>query len=499
MTQAITSPDWAESSDDDDGVQPRVRGLLDRMDPRIVGLLTVLGFGLPAIGYFYVLSRYSLNTIVGDQFDDLNVIRNSYAHLFDWSSLWAPHNENRLFFPNLIVEVLARTTHFNVQVEEYLGALMLMAATALLIWAHKRRSPSSPWLYYCPVVFLLLSIVQWQNTLWGFQMAWYLVLLCLAGCLVLLDRAILGWVAFVCALAVGVIGSFSSLQGLIIWPAGLILLYHRRRHWPFVTGWIAVGIGSAVLYFHNFNSAAGPRPNFPLEHPLLMTRFFLLLVGDILGVPLSSAHPTNDAVMLFGLIVVGVAVVTVLLYGFRRDEDGPGPIGIALICYGLLFGLTVTQGRLIYGYVGAGASRYTTFDLLILVGIFFAVLGRAPVRNRAKNFAGEPTTVAPHWALRLSWTATYNWLQNAGLKVARWLVLGLIVVQILAGFHYGPTGAKNNYVFKAQGAELLKNFKRSPNSQLQYYLYVFESPAWIRMQAQFAEEHHLSLFDESGP
>jgi hypothetical protein len=104
-----------------------------------------------------MVGRYSVNVIVDDQFDDVTVIGHTYVHLFDWSALWAQHNENRIFFPNLIVVLLARTTHFNIQVEEYLSAVMLLVATTLLIWAHKRRSPTTPWLYYCPVALLSFS------------------------------------------------------------------------------------------------------------------------------------------------------------------------------------------------------------------------------------------------------------------------------------------------------------------------------------------------------
>ena len=46
---------------------------------------------------------------------------------------------------------------------------------------------------------------------------------------------------------------------------------------------------------------------------------------------------------------------------------------------------------------------------------------------------------------------------------------------------------------------MLQNFNHSPNSEVQYYLYVFEPASWIRMQARFAEAHHLSLFDGDGP
>ena len=160
-------------------VVTRVR-LVDRFDPRLINALTVFGFAAPVIGYFWMLWDYAVNVVVGDQWDDVAVIGRSYHHLFDWSSLWAQHNETRIFFPNLIVLALSRTTHFDVRTEEFLSALMLVVAVTLLILIHKRRSPSTPWLYYCPVAILTFSISQFEDSLWGFQLAWYLVLLCLA-------------------------------------------------------------------------------------------------------------------------------------------------------------------------------------------------------------------------------------------------------------------------------------------------------------------------------
>jgi hypothetical protein len=203
VTDSIPDLVNLELGDDPELVVPDRKRIVDRMDPRLVNLLTGLGFGLPVFGYFYLLIRYSLNVIVGDQWVDITVINRSYSHIFDWGSLWAPHNENRIFFPNIIVVLLAHTEHFNIQVEEFLGAIMLIVATGLLIWAHKRRSPSCPWLYDCPVAFLTLSVAQWQNTLWGFQMAWYLVLLSLAAVIVLLDRGDLTWPIFAFAVAAG--------------------------------------------------------------------------------------------------------------------------------------------------------------------------------------------------------------------------------------------------------------------------------------------------------
>ena len=59
--------------------------IVDRIDPRLVRLLTVLGFGLPLIGYLWLLVRYSVNTMYADQWSDVTVIKQSYAQFFPLS------------------------------------------------------------------------------------------------------------------------------------------------------------------------------------------------------------------------------------------------------------------------------------------------------------------------------------------------------------------------------------------------------------------------------
>ena len=243
----------------------RQRRFIDRFDPTLVNVVTVLGLGIPVLVYFWLIHHYSVNVISGDQWDNMTVIRHSYSNLFDWSVYWAQHNEHRIFFPNLVVVLLSRTTHLNIQFEEYLSGLMLTVATAQIIWAHKRRSPSTPWLYYCPVGLLAFSVVQFGNTLWGFQMSWFLVLLALTTALFLLDRAILGWLTLIGAIAAGVVGSFSSFQGLLIWPTGLVLLVIRRRAWPLAGAWALAGVGSIAFYFYDYTDYT---TWYAWEHPL---------------------------------------------------------------------------------------------------------------------------------------------------------------------------------------------------------------------------------------
>jgi hypothetical protein len=476
------------------------RRLIFGLNPRAATALTVLGFGLPLVAYFWFLQHYSLNAVLADQWSDVNVIKASYVHFFPWGPMWVQHFENRVFFPNIIVVLLAHTVAFNIQVEEFLSGIMLVLATIFIILAHRRRSPSTPWLYYCPVAILSLSIVQYGNTMWGFQLAWYMVLLSLAGTLLILDRVTLTWVALVGALVVAIVGSYSSLQGLIIWPMGLVLLYYRRRTLAQIGVWVVVAIADAVVYFHNFDFATSSLyPQYAREHLFEALKFYLFAIGDVVGKPvgLGTSNPDNVIVILFGLAIVVLAVGTVLICGLRRDERTGSPIGIALIVYGLLFAAMTTQGRAFLGLGAASFSRYTTFDILVLVGIYLALLDRKRVHSvRAdlmdNSSASEPssTSVQPEPIAR----GAGGWVDRVALPCARIVLLAAILVQIPLGIHYGLQGGKNQYAFNLKGATVLRNIDQASNSEVRYYLYFLEPVSTVREQARVLEEHHLSLF-----
>lgn len=472
--------------------------IVDHLDRRLVNLLTPLGFALPVAGYFWFLERYSVDAVVGDQWDLISMIKQSYVQFFPWNAMWSQHNENRIFFPNMIVLLLVHTDHFDIRTEQYLGALMLVAAVIFILWAHKRRSPSTPWLYYCPVVFLAFSVVQYGNTIWGFQLAWYVVLLCMAATLLLLDRVVLGWVSLVGATAVAVLGSFSSLQGLLIWPTGLVLLYYRRRSPAQFALWVGVAIATTALYFRGYKSTT-PGSHLALEHPLVALKFFLLALGDVVGKPITNGPSSieDTLVMLFGLAILLLAVGTVLICGLRRDEQSGAPIGIALICYGLLFAGMITQGRLVFGYVAASYSRYTTFDVLVVAGIYLSLLdcrSRVPATDHPLATNGpdppgplprdEPST-GPRVGRRLD---------RVALPFASAAVLVAIALQIPFGIYNGVQGARVNHAQFVAAAVALKDIDHVSNSQLIHDLLVFKSGSFIRQQAQTLEEHHLSVF-----
>ena len=176
--------------------------------------LTLASFAAPVVAYFWFVDHFGLNTIWIDQWGDLGIISHTFSGHLTLSTLWAQHTQNRILFPNLIVLLLAYTTNFNVVNEDFLSATILVLSIALLIIGHRRRSPTTPWIVYSPVAILMLSVVQNGNTLWGFQFAWYLVLLALSVALVLCDSPKWKWFVTAAAISAAIVGRFSSSGSL---------------------------------------------------------------------------------------------------------------------------------------------------------------------------------------------------------------------------------------------------------------------------------------------
>ncbi len=242
------------------------------------------------------------------------------------------------------------------------------------------------------------------------------------------------------------------------------------------------GSASVALYFHHFDANAGaPLHGYLWHHPIQAAKFYLFAVGDVVGVLQRPRGEGNDAILLLGAVIFVLAIYTIIVYGIRRNAEGGSPIGVAVLCFGLLFVCTLTGGRIIFGYAAASQSRYTTYDLLIPIGILLALLER-------------PCSAKLTAVRRSRWRRIETLLEGRGLALARW-VLGLaIVTQVAVGLPYGIDKARFNYTYQVRSVQVMKNIDHSPDALVQYYLDVFAPAPYIRRQIRFAQLHHLSVF-----
>ena len=192
-------------------------------------VVAVVGFAVLVAGYFWFIAAFGANTIWNDQWSDLMLIQNAYSGHLTLSALWAQHNESRILFPNLVVLLLAEVTDFNVKAEDSLVVShsweRRLCSFSGTDEGHQRLRRSST----SPRRSRRLPRRGTGNTLWEFSLRGNLVLLALSVSLVLCDHPRWDWLVFTGAIVAGVVGSYSSLQGLLIWPAGPVILLVRRR------------------------------------------------------------------------------------------------------------------------------------------------------------------------------------------------------------------------------------------------------------------------------
>jgi hypothetical protein len=464
---------------------------------------------LPVALYFWFVHRYGVNAIYYDQWNDIALLTHnsyfgtSYAGHTTLRTLWQQHGENRNLFPNLVVLALGRLTHFNILVEQYLSAVLLVISLTLIILAHRLDVTRTPLLSYLPVAFLILTFGQFENTLFGFQFWLYLVVFTLAATIFLLDLPKLSWLILVTAVIAAIIGSYSAIDGLIIWPVGLVVLLWKRRPRVFVWTWVLSAIATIGLYFYRYDfskaSAGRGTYGYALGHLASAAEFFFVAIGDLMGVPVAHAsHTTVAALVAMGVAIFLLAVACLVLFG-RPSHRSRSPVGPALICFGLLLAGTVTFGRVNLGIQAASQSRYVTEDLLILAGCYLCLLERWPVWDHEPLTSGLPTTLsAARPADQSDGTRSDQWRQGM-LVGLRLMALVLIVAEVVIGIQKGmPSGAgtRQSYLFgnlvsahAAEAPDPLIKSALEPNAD-----YAFSN---VRTLAEAAKKDHLSFFATS--
>jgi hypothetical protein len=283
---------------------------------------------------------------------------------------------------------------------------------------------------------------------------------------VLCDSPRWSWLTLAGAILAATIGSYSSLQGLLIWPAGLVVLLLRRRRGRFLLVWVAAAVVTTAIYFQNYDpQLGGNNLGYTLHHPLQGLRFFLFSVGNVM-----DSHSGNLAVVL-GLFIVLTALWLSFLVAFRPRENDTSPLGVGLICFGLLFAATVTAGRASPILDAGGATRYTTFDLLTLVGCYLVLLSR---RTQAKGDR------------RFDQIAWYGCGVTVSLAVSLMLILGTI---------NGLDDASSLHNAQIPASRVIANIKRAPDSMVERVLVGNPwSVPYARQMTAFARENRLTFF-----
>jgi len=432
------------------------------------GSVRVLGFGLAFIPigiYFWYIRTFGVNVVFQDSWNGTLPLVRAFANgQLTLAQLWAPHNGNRMLLPNLVLTISDVVNRVDSKTDMYLSAVAVLAALALLVGLCATTSPARG-LWVLPAAFLLCDLIQVENILWAFQFAWALGMFCLLLTLASLERSDRHRWLFAVAVAAAVVASYTSLFGLLVWPVGLLygaLKGLRRRY---LAAWVLVAAAATWLYFRNL----GPiypvtHPSYLIAHPIIGLRFLVLLLGDV-----SPVHR-----FVVGLAILGASLVVGWLALHYRVPVQRMRLALALWTFGILFDLLVTGGRAELGLAYAQSSRYSTFNILVIIGIY---LGAVSVL--------EPTGGWRHLVANVTQRPL-----AAGVSAA---LVALIAAQVAWSI---PNGVVVGQQFRANrevAVRLLRHYRAEPAPLLARYLFG-PGGQYVKEWAPILQHHDWSVF-----
>jgi hypothetical protein len=442
-----------------------INRLLRHPQPRMV-LALALNL-MPALAAFLFITAFGVNVPFWDDFQIIPYIAAQQSRTLTFESLFALHNENRILFPRLVMLATAQVTHFNLKAEMYLYwfCLCLICCLVLIAFTQVHGLTHRSVLLFAPFTFLLFSLRQWENLLWGWEICWGMAAFFLVFALYLLQVRSHATLCLLLAIAGGAIASFSLLSGLLVWPVGLFeIVYLSRartdRHFWLQRSalWLAAGAAVFAIYFHGFARASyvPPTPSV-FQHPFEEIQYFLAAVGAPLSVEWRTA------------VVFGALLCMLILSIFRQmDEprsERPLDVSLAVATLGFLSAGVLTVGRSGYGVDQALSSRYTIFGL---IGI---------------------------GALYLFFLTHFGWRQPFE-ALAKTVMLSLLAIGIAVGYGTGLPAGRDLLSLRLAQATFVRSYATRPYTTLAG-LTPGDPITFTVPQLVYMDREGLSLFHDS--
>ena len=326
------------------------------------------------------------------------------------TDFWSPNNEHRMLIPRLEFSTLAVLTRWNSKLI-MIVAWLLIGIVIIFLFSQFRmlRSRAHPVLWTVSVgvsAIALFSLVQIENWLWAYQFVFFFIQFAVVVSLMVLCRPGLSlWLRLLTATVLTLAASFSSAQGLLVWPVLILSLFltNDSRKNKLIGGSCLLAFAGVTFVFYMYGLPPSGelhlRPHQVITKPLLPLFGFLGLVGNPLAYWFSFEHRPHRA-WIIGLFETLVFLFLTRFIIRRRILSVAAPwLGLAFYAY--FFCLVTTYGRLGMGNTGGFlTSRYTTHVTLLSI----AILGLLLI---ALERSGQESIPHPSWLNRTRVPASF--------------------------------------------------------------------------------------------
>lgn len=233
-----------------------------------------------------------------------------------WSAAWMPHAGHRMLFPYLLHFASVEWFSYRAFPLIALSLALHAAIAALLMWLAWRSSEGSLARACVALTIPILLFGSWglENFIWPMQVSYLLAYsFAIAGMYLVARDGAGPRPCFAAGLALGVLASFSMLQGLGFWPcAALVLLLRRDFRTAAIVALVGTGVAIGCLVGNPWIADALQ----PSEGVTALLRR-LILFPAFLGGGLAMIDG-RLAILAGGMLVVAASVFT-----WRSVVEGP--------------------------------------------------------------------------------------------------------------------------------------------------------------------------------
>ncbi len=372
----------------------------------LIPLLLLIGF----------VANFSVNVPIDDEWRLASLFEKIAQGNVNFQDFWALHSNHRIVFPKIIIAVLVFASQWNINYQLCLS-IGLAAITFMIMYKlssmEVKNVGDDLWhLANILTCILIFSLVQHENWLWGFQLAWFFVNLCFVAAVyaLVLTHKLLPNIRISIAAIFCFIASFSLAQGLLSWlamiPAVVAVEGNRVQKKRRLIAWMLLFAATCATYSIDYHPSRKTSIISLLNKPLVVIDYFLSLLGSpIVRLPVFAAFVglVIFAIFIFFVWHFGQKILSIDLGWDGQDAPPTSDLGwggdgqdahpttdlgwgyqvlpwLSIGLFSVLSALFITAGRAEFGAIQAlESSRYTTNSILLLIAL--VQLGQLFVRE----------------------------------------------------------------------------------------------------------------------
>ncbi len=341
---------------------------------------------LPVGLYFYFLSEYATNI---PKWDDhalkafIVEFQNANALIQKLQTFFKQHNEHRIAFDRFFT-LIVFWIHGSIEYRwlMWIGNFTLLGT--LFIFFKIFQKQKIPIAYFVPIPFILFQLQLWENTFWGmaamqnFGVVFFILTLIY---LIYSEKRS----HFNIALFVAFLATYTSGNGITIFPVCIVLLVLQRRFRD-VFLFSSVSIILVFLYFYQYK--------FPENNPSMdgigikkIALGFFLFLGSVFDlIPNASQSQKITIGLGFILFITGSIIAIYLIFNSKlfkkqRNLNHTELFILGTILFLIGTAIVVTYTRISYGEASLLTSRYKIYSILLLITIYVAIISKINLVN----------------------------------------------------------------------------------------------------------------------